>query len=244
MPLLLELFLICLLSIFQSVFGVGLLLFGTPLFLSFNYGFSETLSILLPTSISISFFQFFLSPNKDYNYIKEFNFYCIPFLGIFLYLILSFEKNIDFKYWISIVLIISAFITLNSYRLLSLSNLIIKFRKVIYIFIGIIHGLSNMGGSFLSIFASSMSRNHKLLTRQYIAYGYFSMGLIQYLVLLIFYSSNVSFNKVFYILLAIIVYFPSQKIFDFVINYIYVKIIILIAMIFGITILSSYYINI
>ena len=91
-------------AISQSIFGVGLLLFGTPLFLFFNYGFSETLSILLPASISISFFQFFLSKNKDFNYIKEFNFFCIPFLGIFLYLVVSFEKLIDFKFWISIFL--------------------------------------------------------------------------------------------------------------------------------------------
>jgi len=243
MSFIIEISAILLLSIFQSVFGVGLLLFGTPLFLYFGYGFSETLSALLPASIAISFTQFFFSTNKDLNYIKDFNFFCLPFLGVFLYLVVFYEKTIDFKYWISIILIISSITTINSNKFYSLSDAIFKSRKLVLMFIGIIHGVSNMGGSFLSIFSSSMSKNNKLLTRQYISYGYLSMGIIQYLILAIFYTSNLSFNKFFYIFLAIIVYFPSQSIFNFVIYNIYVKVISIVAMIFGMSILMSYYIS-
>ena len=242
MSLTLEILLICLLSIFQSIFGVGLLLFGTPLFLYFDYGFSETLSSLLPASISISFMQYFFSKNKDLNYIKDFNIFCIPFLGAFLYLVVFYEKIIDFKYWVSIILIISSLITINSKHFLSLSKTIYKFRKLLLMFIGTVHGISNMGGSFLSIFSSSISNDNKFLTRQYISYGYLSMGVIQYLVLVIFYTSNLSFNKFFYIFLSILVYFPSQTIFNFIIYDIYVKIISVVAMLFGILILMSYYI--
>jgi uncharacterized membrane protein YfcA len=41
----------------QSVFGVGLLLFGTPLFLWAGYSFPATLSLLLPCSMLVSALQ-------------------------------------------------------------------------------------------------------------------------------------------------------------------------------------------
>ena len=44
-------------SVVQSVFGVGVLLIGTPLLLSFGYPFFEVLSFLLPTSLIISIIQ-------------------------------------------------------------------------------------------------------------------------------------------------------------------------------------------
>jgi len=49
--------LILILSLFQSVFGVGLLLFGTPTLLALGVPFFETLSIILPPSLSISLLQ-------------------------------------------------------------------------------------------------------------------------------------------------------------------------------------------
>ena len=53
----LDFIIIFILSIFQSVFGVGLLLFGTPIFLMLDYDFVSTLVTILPVSILISFFQ-------------------------------------------------------------------------------------------------------------------------------------------------------------------------------------------
>ena len=73
-------------SIFQSIFGIGILLFGTPTFLLLGYDFFNVLNILLPHSIVISFLQMITSKNKDfhlkYNIIK----YCIPSLLLSLYL--------------------------------------------------------------------------------------------------------------------------------------------------------------
>ena len=53
----LDFIIIFILSIFQSVFGVGLLLFGTPVFLMLDYDFISTLVTILPVSIIISFFK-------------------------------------------------------------------------------------------------------------------------------------------------------------------------------------------
>jgi hypothetical protein len=41
-------------SIIHSVFGAGVLLFGTPLLLLFGYGFVNILIVLLPISIAIN----------------------------------------------------------------------------------------------------------------------------------------------------------------------------------------------
>jgi uncharacterized membrane protein YfcA len=41
-------------SVIQSVFGVGVLLFGTPLLLLLGYEFVDALGVLLPVSIAIS----------------------------------------------------------------------------------------------------------------------------------------------------------------------------------------------
>ena len=46
----------------QSFFGVGVLLFGTPLLLLLGYPFLESLLILLPISASINFLQIDISP--------------------------------------------------------------------------------------------------------------------------------------------------------------------------------------
>jgi uncharacterized protein len=44
-------------SVVQSIFGVGLLLFGTPTLLLLEYSYSETLWLLLPCSVTISLIQ-------------------------------------------------------------------------------------------------------------------------------------------------------------------------------------------
>ncbi len=44
-------------SFIQSIFGVGVLLFDTPLLLLVGYDFIEAIVILLPISITINFFQ-------------------------------------------------------------------------------------------------------------------------------------------------------------------------------------------
>ena len=107
-----EITIIIILCTFQSLFGVGLLLFGTPTFLLLGYSFVETLIFLLPISIIISFLQIIYNNNLNKKNSKEFIIYCIPFLVFFL--ILSNINNlIDIKIIVSSLLIISSIISLN-----------------------------------------------------------------------------------------------------------------------------------
>ena len=87
----LEIITLLALIVIQSIFGVGLLLFGTPFFFNGLMIFANTINILMPVSITISFLQFYRSKVTDYNFIKNYNIYCLPCLVIFLILALKFK---------------------------------------------------------------------------------------------------------------------------------------------------------
>ena len=91
MSLIIEVPILISLIIIQSIFGVGLLLFGTPSFLLLGYDFPNTINILMPISILISFIQFFRSKVKDKVFIFNYNLFCLPFLVLFLFLLIIVE---------------------------------------------------------------------------------------------------------------------------------------------------------
>ena len=90
-----ELLIITLLSIFQAVFGIGLLLIGTPTFLLIGYNFFDVLNLLLPFSITISFLQVIYSKEIDSEFNKKILLYCIPSLILALSILVKYENNID-----------------------------------------------------------------------------------------------------------------------------------------------------
>ena len=92
MDFFLETLILLVLIIIQSIFGIGLLLFGTPTFLILGYDFFNTLNFLLPISITVSLLQFISLKSKFKKTILDFNFYCLPFLVLFLILALNLKK--------------------------------------------------------------------------------------------------------------------------------------------------------
>ena len=100
--------------------------------------------------------------------------------------------------------------------------------------IGSIHGFTNMGGGFLSIFSSIIHENNKFLERSYIAYGYFIIGVIQFATLLIFSNKQIEIMNLLYVFIPILVFFPSQQIFRKIDNLSFKKKISQIALIYGI----------
>jgi len=236
----LEISIIIFLIIVQSIFGVGLLLFGTPSLLLLGYDFANTINILMPVSILISLLQFFRSKLTDKKFIINYNLYCLPFLSLFLFLALNFRDLIDFKFFVSILLICSSILILNKSRFSSFKNKFFQLKNIILIFIGSIHGLTNMGGSFLSIYSTLISKNKKELSRYYISYGYLIMGVIQYIIVLIVSYEILNFSKLYYSLIAIIIYLPVQKIFNNINDKKFSKFINVIALLYGLVIIFSY----
>ena len=237
----LELSLIIFLIIIQSVFGVGLLLFGTPSLLILGYDFANTINILMPVSITISILQFLKSKVKDQKFINEYNLYCLPFLIVFLVIALKFKYILDFKLLVGLLLVFSSILILNKRRFSTFKKAFFKFKKIVLIGIGFVHGLTNMGGSFLAIYSTLVSQNKKDVARYYICYGYLTMGVFQYAIVLFLSFNTLEFTRLFYIILALVIYFPSQKLFESIKDKKFSKYINIIALIYGLTILLTYY---
>ncbi len=98
-----------------------------------------------------------------------------------------------------------------------------------------------MGGSFLAIYSTLVSKNVKELARYYICYGYLIMGILQYIIVLSLNFKNLEFTKLYYVLLSIIIYFPSQKLFENINDKKFSKFLNLIALFYGLIILMINY---
>ena len=235
-----EILIVLILISIQSVFGVGLLLFGTPSFLLFGYDFANTINILMPVSITISALQFFRSKINDVNFLKEYNLFCLPFLVLFLIIALKYKDFFHFKFLVAILLIVSSILILNKKRFSNFKAIFFKLKKLMLIGIGCVHGLTNMGGSFLAIYSTLLSKNVKELARYYICYGYLIMGILQYIIVLSLNFKNMEFTKLYYVLLSIIIYFPAQKLFENINDKKFSKFLNLIALSYGLLILTAY----
>lgn len=211
-----EFFIISIFILFQSIFGIGLLIFGTPTYLLLGYSFAESLSILVPVSITISFYQIFFFKDNIVSFKKNFFKFCIPSLIIFLLITLFFFKNENIKILISLIMIFTSALNLfDNYQIKTYFKKIIKeYDKLLLMFIGIIHGVTNLGGGFLSLMSSYLFFGEKNKIRKTIAYGYLFMGIFQCIVLI--FSKNFIYNNViiFYVFLTFFLFKVGKKIFD------------------------------
>ena len=239
MELIIEFIIVFVLALFQSIFGIGLLLFGTPIFLIIGYGFESTLVLLLPVSICISALQIIYHKRSiKFLSVSEYNIFCLPFLLLSLVIAINLGDKVDIKTYVSILLIVSSIVILNKNRIIFNNKYLLKHRKLYLILIGSIHGFTNMGGGFLSLFSALVNGDDRVLTRNYISYGYLIMGVIQYITILIIGLDTIDFTNWYYICLPLIIFFPAQKIFNKIDNQQFTKIINYVALIFGIIALT------
>lgn len=173
---------IFLLAIIHSIFGIGLLAVGTPLLLLLNYDFLIILKILLPCSILINALQItkaknILSKDKKLIYIS------LPYVFLGAFIIYFLNEKINFKIIISSSILIILFL---KFFIKSKINLLINKKKITLISLtGLIHGLTNSGGSLISLIFQDLKKN-KYETQGCIAYTYLLYALVQYCLLNIF----------------------------------------------------------
>lgn len=227
-----EIIILIILIFIQSIFGVGLLLFGTPTFLILNYSLSETLFLLLPISFTISLIQFLKSNVKDSLFLNKFNKFTLPLLFVSQIIILSFQYSINLKIFISFMLILLSILSLDTkkFKIIKFNN---RYQNASLSLLGIIHGLTNLGGGFLVIYANILTENNKDKTRYYISYAYLVMVSVQMLILFFLYKNEFEYNNLYYLFLILIIYFPSQIIYEKINQNYFSKIIKVIAIIYG-----------
>ncbi len=162
-------------SFIQSIFGIGLLLFGTPTLLLFGYSYSETLWILLPCSIVISLIQMI----DNYDLVrakKKVAYFTIPTMIISLVFIVSYEHVLDINKVVGFFLIFISIVKFSPKLQIYLQFFIEKQLKLYYVFIGFVHGISNMGGGPLSVLMSTVYIE-KIKIRANIAFIYLVLDL-------------------------------------------------------------------
>lgn len=171
-------------STVQSLFGVGLLVFGTPTLLLLGYSFVDTIAALLPSSLVISLMQAWHGKEHLGELKKSIPLYAVPFIVLGLALVLSKVFVMDVKLLVGVSLVCTAVIRFNLKVQQALATLLKKHTKVYLMLTGFLHGLSNMGGGFLTMLATSIYHD-KESTRANIAFGYLVFALSQILVLLV-----------------------------------------------------------
>ena len=201
---------IFLLSIIHSIFGIGLLAIGTPLLLLLDYDFLIILKILLPCSILISTFQICKTKNilkADKTIIHR----SVPYVFLGALIIYFFSTNINFKMTIGFSILIVLF--LKTFLKKKIDLLILKNKTILISFTGFFHGLTNTGGSLISLIFQSLKKN-KYEVQGCISYTYFLYALIQYFLLNFFLKKLlIDYNSVGLLVFTCVGYFLGNIIF-------------------------------
>ena len=217
----------------QSIVGVGVLVLGTPIMLLLEYNMTEILSTLLPVSILTSllnFTYFKLKKKKmkikiDSEIKKYLVVICAPCIAIGLLILKNFEDDINLNLTISFV-IISSILIISKFK-----KILFKWKKKFKIlslgFIGITHGITNSGGTILSIVVTALNKQQINQSRYNITFSYLFLALFQYLVFISVFETNFHIFDVRYLFIIVVfgsiignvfIKFIKENIFKMLIN--------------------------
>jgi uncharacterized protein len=165
----------------QSLFGVGVLLFGTPILLILGYGFIKSLTVLLPISVAINLLQVASQPARvDWALFRKILAYTIPF--VVACLVLVTETKIKIGLVIGLFLL---FVALKDFspRVDAMVRHLMRYERSYLVVMGIVHGLTNLGGSLLTalVHGKNYDKDTTRVTAA-IAYGTFAVFQIATLV--------------------------------------------------------------
>ena len=199
-------FVIIVISFIQSIFGVGVLLFGTPVLLILGYDFASVLTTLLPISLFINILQVVQDREHiNLKYYKLLLLYSIP--PIVLLLWLAVELDLETSLFIGLFLIL---ISLKSFSLqiTKFTSKLFSYQKSFLFFQGAVHGLTNLGGSLLTsnVFALNLNKNQ---TRATISISYLTFAIFQLLTLITI--GKIQVVKIELIIIGVLTYLITNK---------------------------------
>ena len=172
--------LIC--SLVQSVFGVGLLLIGTPLLLLLDVPFGTALWLLLPASLTISLLQLVLSPRIDRDSVRKVSAYALPSLIVGVLVSLNGIRAPQLDVLVALVLLGSALMRIVGRFASNLRIFSTRHDSAMLALIGFVHGFSNLGGGLLAAYATARHVD-KHAARETIAVAYALFATTQLVVL-------------------------------------------------------------
>jgi uncharacterized membrane protein YfcA len=172
-------------AVVQSLFGVGLLVFGTPTLLLLGYPFAQTLAILLPASIAVSLLQTWSSGGQSIAFARQFGLWCLVPLATSLALALALDLHTSLNLLVALMLASFAALRMFPKAGYIAKDWVAKHSPAWLVLMGLVHGLSNLGGALLTIFAASRHRQKEEI-RSLIAFCYACFAAIQLGVLALF----------------------------------------------------------
>lgn len=169
---------IALFSVVQSIFGMGILVFGTPTLLVLGYDFTTALIHLLPASFAISLLQVLTAGSTKVPISRFLYLLCIPGIGVGLWL----ADNVLVASWVNILigcmLILSALVRFSPALRQLMLRALEKYFPVYHLVMGLVHGVTNLGGAMLAILATGTLAN-KEATRYVVAHYYLVFSIVQ-----------------------------------------------------------------
>ena len=177
----------------QLLFGVGVLLWGTPSLILLGYEFTTALSLLLPISLGISGLQVVqnfqhISKNETWSFIKL----SLPLVVVGLIFVMTLDINVE--WFVFGALGVGGLLRLNRFK--TLYDRVVNFKDFMLPLIGIVHGMSNLGGGLLVIWVSQTDKT-KLGLRSTVAACYLLLALFQIVTLMVYNDELIVFVSYF-----------------------------------------------
>lgn len=193
-------------ALVQSLFGTGLLLFGTPALVLMHYPFPMALKILLPCSVAVNACQVWEDRREISGLGAEILKYTVPAIILGLGWVLLKGTSFPLRPVICGMLFFTALIRLRSGWVSGLRIVLARRRREWLVLTGLIHGLSNLGGGPLMLLTSTVFTTKESI-RVHTAWGYMLMALSQIVLVEVMYSTSRPAGYVAYPVTALLVYF-------------------------------------
>lgn len=167
-------------AMIQSIFGVGVLLFGTPLLLVLGYDFLTALPVLLPISLTINLLQVSRHLRQiDGRLYGQILLFAVPWIVLCLVLVTRSALNIAPIVGIFLLLVALKSVVPPIERAVAA---LVRHERPYCVVMGIVHGLTNLGGSLLTALMHSQPFE-KDVARATTAAAYGTFALFQLLTL-------------------------------------------------------------
>ena len=163
-------------SVIQSLFGVGVLLLGTPWMLLLGMTFPATLQLLLPISLTISLLQMSRCyQHVDRVILRGILVFTMPAIGVALWASTNWSPPLE----IFVAILVLTFSLQDRVQFIRRRlNQLLRFQRTYLAMMGLVHGASNLGGSMLTALAFGKGL-HRDISRATIVAGYALFAIVQ-----------------------------------------------------------------
>jgi len=170
------------LALVQSVFGMGVLIFGTPTLLLLGYDFVSAIGILVPASFAISLLQVTTAGPHRVPVSRNLYLFCLPAIGVGLWVLHGSSLGSWVNILIGATLLVSATLRLWVRSHAWMSSALKKHSMIYHVVMGLTHGLTNLGGALLAILATGL-HSEQGAVRYTVAHYYLAFGAVQIVLL-------------------------------------------------------------